>query len=162
VTRMLEHLARNWGNWASVVGLLFSILAFIFSKRASKAAEQARDSVLRRSLTQDMNDANRTASDIVRFVGIERGDMALLRAGELLNETSYFISRWDAKLSEQSKTNLLRVREQLLSIHEVLVKKPIVEFTPTQKSRLAQSCQQVNVILSEEFGSAMKATDKVD
>lgn len=40
-------------------------------------------------------------------------------------------SRWDAKLSEQSKTNLLRVREQLLSIHEVLVKKPIVEFTPT-------------------------------
>jgi len=34
---MLEHLARNWGNWASVVGLLFSILAFIFSKRASKA-----------------------------------------------------------------------------------------------------------------------------
>lgn len=88
---MLEHLARNWGNWASVVGLLFSILAFIFSKRASKAAEQARDSVLRRSLTQDMNDANRTASDIVRFVGIERGDMALLRAGELLNETSYFI-----------------------------------------------------------------------
>jgi hypothetical protein len=109
-----------------------------------------------------MNDANRTASDIVRFVAIERGDMALLRAGELLNETSYFISRWDAKLSEQSKTNLLRAREQLLSIHEVLVKKPIVEFTPIQKSRLAQSCQQVNVILSEEFGSAMKATDKVD
>jgi hypothetical protein len=109
-----------------------------------------------------MNDANRTASDIVRFVGIERGDMALLRAGELLNETSYFISRWDTKLSEQSRTNLLRVREQLLSIHEVLIKKPILDLTPSQKVRLAQSCQQVNVILSEEFGTAMKATDKVD
>ena len=159
---MLEHLARNWGNWASVAGLVFSILAFLFSKRASKAAQQARDSVLRRSLSQEMNDANRTAADIVRFVGIERGDMALLRTGELLNETSYFITRWDAKLADQSKTNLLRVREQLLTIHDVLTRKPISEMTPSQRYRLAQSCQLVNLILSEEYGTAMKATDKVD
>jgi len=76
---MVEYLDRNWGNWASVVGLIFSLLAFLFSKRASKAAEEARDSVLRRSLGQDMSNANRTAADVVRFVTIDRGDMALLR-----------------------------------------------------------------------------------
>jgi hypothetical protein len=40
---MLERLARNWEGLATVAGLIFSILAFVFSKRASKAAEQARD-----------------------------------------------------------------------------------------------------------------------
>jgi hypothetical protein len=159
---MFEFFAKNWGNLASVAGLAFSILAFLFSKRASKAAQEARDSVLQRSLSQDMNEANRTAADIVRFVGIERGEMALLRTGELLNETSYFIARWDTKLSEKSRTNLLRAREQLLSIHEVLTRKPITEMATNQKSRLTQSCQTVNHILSEEYGTAMKATDKVN
>lgn len=158
---MLEHFARNWGNWASIAGLVFSILAFIFSKRASKAAEQARDSVLRRSLTQDMNDANRTAADIVRFIGIERGDMASLRAGELLNQTSYYITRWDDKLSEPSRTNLRRVQDKLLSINKVLTSKAIGEMTPSQKLTLAQACQSVNLIFSEEYGTATKATDKV-
>jgi hypothetical protein len=116
---------------------------------------------LRRSLGQDMNDANRIAADIVRFVGMERGDMALLRAGELLNETSFLIARWDAKLPQQSKTNLLRAREQLLSVNEVLTRKPIGEMTPPQRARLAQSCRQANLIFSEEYGAAMKATDKV-
>ena len=133
MTRMLEHLARNWGNWASVVGLFFSILAFMFSKRASKAAEQARDSVLRRSLTQDMNDANRTASDIVRFVGIERGEMALLRAGELLNETSYFISRWNSKLSEQSRTKSCRPENNSSRFTKCSRGSRLVELTPNQK-----------------------------
>ena len=158
---MLEHFARNWGNWASVAGLIFSILAFIFSKRASKAAEQARDSVLRRSLTQDMNDANRTAADIVRFIGMERSDMALLRAGELLNQTSYYITRWDDKLSEPSRTNLRRAQDKLQSINKVLTTKTISEMTPSQKSTLAQACQSVNQIFSEEYGTATKATDKV-
>jgi len=161
LARLVEHLARNWGNWASVVGLIFSVLAFLFSKRAAKAAEEARDSVLRRSLSQDMNDANRLAADIVRFVSMERGDIALLRAGELLNETSFFIARWDAKLSDQSKTNLLQAREHLLSIHEVLTRKALSAMAPNPKSQLARVCQQVNLIFSEECGAALKATDKM-
>jgi hypothetical protein len=65
---MIEHLARNWGNWASVAGLVFSILAFVFSKRASKAAADARDSILRRTLGQEMMEAEHMASEIARFL----------------------------------------------------------------------------------------------
>jgi hypothetical protein len=147
----------TFANWASIAGLIFSVLAFVFSKRASKAAKQARDSVLARSLGQDMNDANRTAAEIVRFVSMERGDMALLRVGELLNAASYSMTRWEARLSEQSKTNLLRAREHLLSAHKVLTRKAIPELSPLQKSSLAQ----VNLIFSEEYGAAVKAADKV-
>jgi hypothetical protein len=114
---MTEHLARHWGDWASVVGLVFSFLAFVFSKRASKAANEARDSVLQKSFGQDMNDANRTATEIVRFVSMDRGDMAALRASELMSQTSYFMARWRDKLPEDARNNLVKAREQLLSIH---------------------------------------------
>ena len=114
---MIEFLAGNWGNVASVVGLFFSILAFIFSKRASVAAREARDATLLRSLSEELNGANRTAGEIATYVGMERGDMALLRTSELLNQTSYFLARWDNRLSKDSKNNILSTREQLLWIH---------------------------------------------
>lgn len=156
----MDFLARNWGNLASVAGLVFSILAFVFSRRASKAAKEARDSVLRRSLGEDMNGASRTAADIVTYVGIERGDVALLRAGELMNQTSYLVARWEDKLSEQSKNNLLATREQLLVIHEVLTKSSLSALATEEKVGLAQACQHVSVTFSEEFGTAVKAADR--
>jgi len=84
---MVDFLAGNWGNVASVAGLVFSILAFVFSKRASKAAREARDAAFTRSLSEEMNVANRVAGEIVAYVGMERGDMALLRASDLMNQT---------------------------------------------------------------------------
>jgi hypothetical protein len=157
---MREHFARHWGDWASVAGLVFSFLAFVFSKRASKAANEARDSVLQKSFGQDMNDANRTATEIVRFVSMDRGDMASLRTSELMSQTSYFIARWKDKLPEDSKKNLVEAREQLLSIHDAIAKRAVGEMNPSQKSQLARACQQVSSIFSEEHGNSIRATDK--
>jgi hypothetical protein len=157
---MTEHLARHWGDWASVAGLVFSFLAFVFSKRASKAANEARDSMLQKSFGQDMNDANRAATEIVRFVSMDRGDMASLRATELMSQTSYFIARWKDKLPEDARNNLVKAREQLLSIHSAIAKKPMADMNSSERSRLSQACQQVSLIFSEEHGSAIRATDK--
>jgi hypothetical protein len=158
---MIEHLARHWGDWASVVGLVFSFLAFVFSKRASKAAEEARDSVLQRSFGQDMNDANQVATEIVRFVSMNRGDMASLRASELMSQTSYFMARWKGKLSEDSEKNLVRARDKLLSgIHKTMVEKALDDLNPDEKFKLSRACQQVSSIFSAEHGNAIRGTDK--
>lgn len=148
-------------NWASIIGLIFSALAVFFSKRASKAAEEARDSVLLRSLSQEMNEGNRTAAEIARFVSMERGDMALLRTTDLLNATSYSMTRWGGRLTEQSRTNLVKAQRQLRSIHDVLTKNAISELHPSEKSQLARSCQRVSVIFSEEHGRAVRTADEV-
>jgi hypothetical protein len=156
---MVNFLAGNWGNIASVAGLVFSILAFVFSKRASVAAREARDATLLRSLSEEMNGASRTASEIVTYVGMQRGDMALLRTSELMNHTSYFMARWDNRLSEGSKNNLLSVREQLHFIHEVLTKSTVADLSPKAKAQLAQASQRVNAIFSEEYGRSVKASE---
>ncbi len=124
---MIEHLARNWGNWASVVGLVFSILAFVFSKRASRAAEEARDSILLRTLGQEMVEAKHMAAEIARFINEQRGEMARLRIDDLLSRIAYCLKRWDARLSSASQANLLRAREQLWVAREVLSQTPISE-----------------------------------
>lgn len=85
--------------------------------------------------------------------------MALLRVGELLNLTSYSIARWDDRLSEQSKNNLLAVREQLQSIHDVLTRGAIAELEPKARARLTQTCQRVTSTFSQEYGTATKLTD---
>jgi hypothetical protein len=157
---MIEHLARNWGNWASVVGLAFSMLAFVFSKRASKAAQEARDSTLQRSFGQDMSDATRAAREVVTFVMIERGDLALLKAGDLVNETSYLVQRWIGHLAADSHRNLLTARQHLQSIQTVLSKQTIQELTPEGLSRLRRSSHKASLIFSEELGVAIKHADK--
>ncbi len=156
---MIDFLAGNWGNVASVAGLVFSILAFVFSKRASIAAREARNATLLRSLSEEMNGASRAAGEIVTYVGMQRGDMALLRTSELINQTSYFMARWDNKISEGSKNNILSVREQLHFIHEVLTKNPVADLSPKAKAQLAQACQRVNATFSEEYGRAVKASE---
>jgi hypothetical protein len=154
-----RFLIENWGNLASAAGLIFSVLAFVFSKRASKAAKEARDVALARSLSEDMNEGSRRAADVVTYVALERGDVALVQVGELLSLSSYLAARWAAKLSEESKNKLLTAREQLLSIHGVIAKTPIREMRPADKGRLAQACQRVSVIFSEEHGNAVKVAD---
>jgi len=75
---MESFLSKNWGNVASLAGLLFSFLAFIFSRRASKAAKQAQDFALTRSLGEDMNNASKMARDITAYVRSEKAEMATL------------------------------------------------------------------------------------
>ena len=156
---MIQFLAGNWVNVASVAGLFFSILAFLFSKRASAAAREAREAAFTRSTSEDINWANRMASDIVNYVAIERGDLATLRTTELMNQTSYFLTRWDKRLSEHSKNRLLAAREQLHLVHDVLAKGSIADLTPRARVQLVHACQQVNTIFSEEYGTTVKASE---
>ena len=107
-----------------------------------------------------MNGANRTAREIVTYVGMERGDVALLRTSDLTSQTSYFLARWNNRLSEESKNNLLSAGEQLRLIHRALTKGPVADLNPKAKGELGRACQQVNAIFSEEYGRAVRTTER--
>jgi hypothetical protein len=117
---MAEFLVRNWGNLASVAGLVFSILAFVFSKRASTAAREARDGAMRQSLSESMHGAARMASEILLYVRAERNEMALLRIGDLMNHNGYLSGRWEDRLAKKSKDSLFRAQGLLRSTHRLL------------------------------------------
>src|SRR5271166_2782103 len=157
---MQRFLSQNWGNVASLAGLLFSFLAFIFSRRASRAAKQAQDFALTRSLGEDMNNASKTASEITAYVRSEKAEMATMRISELICATSYIIARWDAKLSESSKNRLLKIREQLHLVHDLLAKAPMGELGARDKTALARFCREVPTAFVEEYGIALREVDR--
>ena len=157
---MRNFWLHNWGNLARVAGLVFSFLAFVFSKRASRAAKQAQQFALTRSLGEDMNNAGKTASEIAAYVRSEKPEMALVRIGELISATSYIISRWDARLSESSKNRLLKVREQLHLVHDLLGKSAMAELGTRDRTALARFCREVPTTFVEEYGIAVREVDK--
>ena len=157
---MSDFIVRNWGNLASVAGLLFSILAFVFAKRASKAAREARDAALRQSLGEDMNVAARLATEIVAHLRNEKGDMALLRISDLMGQTRYLVGRWEPRLSKKSKDSLSRAHEQLRSMHQAL--NIAGDLTREDKARLAQAGQEVSGLFSTEHGAAARAAEAGD
>lgn len=156
---MADFIGRNWGNLASVAGLVFSILAFVFAKRASTAAREARDAAMRQSLGEDMHGASRSAQEIVTFLRDGKGEMALLRIGDLMNQASYLIARWETRLSEKSRNNLSDGVEELRSMHRVLTKSVRGSLAERQKARLATTAQRVSSIFNEERGTAAKAAE---
>jgi hypothetical protein len=156
---MVEFLKANWGNIASALGLVASSLAFVFSKSASKAAKQARSSVLQQSLGQEMNSANRIAREITTYASTDRGEIALLRIGELLDMTHYLVARWSSRLEENSRNNLLLPREQLQSAHDVLSRGELANLAQKDRRILQAACQRISGIFSQEYGTAVKADE---
>jgi hypothetical protein len=156
---MSDFLVRNWGNLASVAGLVFSALAFVFAKRASTAAREARDTALRKSLGEDMHGASRSAPEIVTYLRDDKSEMALLRIGDLMNQCSYLSARWETRLSEKSRNNLREGAAELRSMHGVLAKGVRSDVAEKQKARLAKAAQRVSSIFNEERGLAARAAE---
>ena len=74
------------GSLASLIGLVFSILAFVFAKRASTAAREARDAAMRQLIGESMNDAARMAGEVTVYLRAEKNEVAHLRIGDLMNQ----------------------------------------------------------------------------
>ena len=79
---------------------------------------------------------------------------------ELISATSYIITRWDAKLTELSKNRLLKTREQLHLVHDLLGKSPMGALSGRDKGMIARFCREVPVAFVEEYGTALREVDK--
>jgi hypothetical protein len=157
---MWNFVGQNWGNIASVAGLIFSFLAFVFSKRASNAAKEARELALSRSLGEDMNNANRIAADAVAYIRAEKSEMALIRMAELISLTSYIITRWDVQLPVSSKNRLISSREQLRIVHDLLDRVKGREIVAEERAILTKFCRDVPTVFTEEYGKAISRLDR--
>jgi hypothetical protein len=111
------------------------------------------------SLDEDIHGASRSAQEIVTYLRDGKSEMALLRIGDLMNQSSYLIARWEARLSEKSRNNLLDGAAELRTMHVVLAKSVRSGLAEAQKARLATAAQRVSSIFNEERGAAAKAAE---
>ncbi len=107
---------------------------------------------MRQSLSESMDGAARMAGEIGMYLRTDRGEMALLRISDLMNQVAYLNGRWQDRLPKRSRDNLFRAHGQLRSMHQLL--NAARDTGPEDNARLATFCQEVNEIFSMEQGVA--------
>ena len=105
---------------ASILGLVFSALAFWQAKNASRAAREARDNAIMRTLADELEIACLRTDQLTDFLAHGRIAEAALRAQELTSSLSEIPSRRGPYLKEPQINSLLTIREQLSSIHDAI------------------------------------------
>lgn len=154
-------LLDNWGNLASLIGVGLSLLSVIFARRASVAAKEARQAVLRRNLAQDIADAGAIAADICNFVDSSRYDCAMPFCTQLQTKTIYLMERHKGRLGDKPEQKLTSVLAQLESIQKVSSKlgKSIGPPSPGVADRLIESCRAVRLTYTEQHALAERSVE---
>lgn len=158
--RVLVFCKNNWGNIASVAGLLVSAAAAFFAKRASRAAAEARASVLSRTREEEIGSGLRLAEELTTLVAFSRFELALSKCSDLLDLPNRIRIRWGEQLSVDSKNKWLLARQQLESIHAVLTKAIETTLTPRESQRLNSACIAIRTVFVEEQAVGLKIADQ--
>jgi hypothetical protein len=147
----LKHgwLSTNWGNIASVIGVVISVFTLRSARKASRAAEEAKQYILIRTMSQDLSHAEQLAADIYAALKGSNHDAAGMRCRDLNDLVQRFSARWASQLSEQSRNNMLRAREKLTGLERGFEK--MLDPSDQDKTvRLLRVSREVTKIFVEE------------
>lgn len=138
---------------ASVFGLFFSILAWVYAGRASTAAREARDRVTMRTLADEFQLACANVDQLLDFLTHDRLPEARLRTLELTSLLSEIPHRRSPYLTEERKNELLNVRRNARIMSEILASGQQTPVSAEQKQRLIRQCQKISTTLRENLGT---------
>jgi len=145
----------NWFNiiagTASLLGLWFSIWAWVRAKSAAKAAEEARKAVTIRTVADELQSACERLDQLLDFIQHDRIPEAALRAQELATALSEVPYRRGAHLDETRQSELLNARTQLQEIHVTFASSPKT-LTTDQTKRCIEICFYVGESLRKNLG----------
>ena len=137
---------------ASILGLVFSFLAFIQAKRASAAAEEARNGIILRTLADELEIACVKIDQLSGYALEDRLGEATILAQEVTSALSEIPYRRSPYLSEERRNELLTAGEEVRAIHRLIAAARDQVPTRVRKQRLMQQCQNISVTLRKNLG----------
>jgi len=163
---MSEFFRHNWGNLASVAGLLVSGFGLIYAIKAEIAAiraERTARSALQaveatpaearsRNIADELHDAHRRCQQIGSHLTQREWRIVQILAQELTASCSQILRRWDINaLTGLSRTNLIGAQQQANSI--VKASMLAAHAVPDQAafSRMCRAQQRAFELLSDEL-----------
>jgi hypothetical protein len=149
---MLPKLA----NWASVaglavgiVGLIYSVLAFLEAGKARKSAEDARRAVRALVAADKLQHLGSKAKELYGNVNHENWAVAAFLAADLRFEINGAITRWDF-LDPATKEHFKEASQLAMRVSEFMRSRQQLE--PNDKTKLLKKCDSILAILSGESG----------
>jgi hypothetical protein len=156
----MEWVLNNWGNLASLAGLVVAGFTLRAARKARDAAEGAREQARRRSLSEDLQDAKNKSQEVGHFIRDGKWQGAYLRSQEIASTCSVALTRWRTELTETSKENITRARTHADSIARVSMLADVTAPTTSQIETISTSQRRMTQLLSEELGESLRVIER--
>jgi hypothetical protein len=111
-----EFLIENWGNLASVAGLLVSLGALFFARSAAETAKLVRQEMQRYNLYDYLAVLVAQFREFLLLTRLAKWEIVRLRADDLSASLSLAIAKWDNVFDIESKNRLDSARNLLRQI----------------------------------------------
>ena len=158
--KVTQFFLSNWGNLASVVGLLVSIATLVVATKARKAALAARAEARRRSLAEELQDAAGRAEQVGQYILSNKWDIVWLRSQEIASACSLVLTRWDTDLSEKSKDNILRAQRLSGSLAEVATEASRTAVSKQEILRMSATQGRISQLLNAGLGESLRSVER--
>ena len=149
---MKEWITNNWGNLASVAGLLVSIGVLFLSRRAAVAANQAKLAIERRSAAQDLRDCGEKISFMKVFCDNANWQVGSFVCSGLLQDVSFLSNRWAIHFGTETKANLNALTTQLDTLNAQLRKFTLRPPKQAELDSLLTALIKIGTLVSAEVG----------
>lgn len=146
---------------ASVVGLLFSFLAWRKASGAEIAAREARESVRRSNAGEDLQALSEKAGELLGCAQNDQFEAALLRSRDLVVGIPQARHRWQVFFTDESLKQIERAAKEIGRVSNAL-SAGRAAMTPEVKEKLLKSCHEVAKILAEELGKTRRRAEGVN
>lgn len=103
---MREFFLENWGNLASVAGLLVSLGALFFARSAAETAKLVRREMQRYNLHEYLASIATRFQEFLLLMRLAKWEIAQARAAELSMSLIWTTSKWKIVLGSQRKDRL--------------------------------------------------------
>jgi hypothetical protein len=117
-----EFLAANWGNLASVAGLLVSLGALFFARSAAKTAKLVRQEMQRYNLHETLATLVARIQELLMLERLKQWDLVRLRSDDVVASLALITTKWKVILGVKNTKDLLQAKRRVRSVAQILDK----------------------------------------
>jgi hypothetical protein len=115
-----EFLITNWGNLASVAGLLVSLGALFFARSAAETAKLVRREMQRYNLHETVATLVTRIQELLMLERLKQWDLARLRADDVMASLDLITTKWKQILGVDNTKDLLQAKRRVRSVVQIL------------------------------------------
>lgn len=156
---MLNWLLQNWGNLASVAGLAFTLYVLLVSKRAERAAIEAKQAIQRKSVAGDLRGCIDDINLIRLFCDSGKWEISSFICNRLIQDLTFISSRWASLFEEDTNQALNLLLTQLDTLNFQLRKFGTRPPRQAELDSLSSSILRINKLLSAHVGTYESQVD---
>lgn len=158
---MTSFVAQNWGNVASVAGLIVSVWVLFVAKNAKKAAEEARSAARLKSLVEVLEDASDKHRQVGLYLRARDWNALHLLAQEVSDRCWQVSARWGDHLAPARKSNLMEAARIAGSLASFAATASMRQLDEEQLRRASDSYQDASKLISIVLGEAQKVEERI-